>query len=431
MAQTIRSSDKLPNDVREALARGLLRRLPLTFQPYYNQQVREWSGLFPFEARHVARMIGYLGNLSDRDFEALFRNVLELEARMDVRHWAAFSTQEQTMENSSLLTRSPYYQEWRREAHQVNERIERETALAETGSPAGTHNRLILLILPGRLPLNPETVWKHWKAEGRELTLDLTGLGPQQGFLGTLFGADKNQPTRSFLGEVVSASGWSAGDLWVLEGSLGLTPLWDELQGSGATLLSFPRLKALREELKGRVDTIRKDLADADAVIARLRQIDVRAWCPSEITAQPMVQQFVQNTLLSGNGALLYGSAFVEWAAAEAFRRARPSVLVAYYGIRSKPKPFTSVAVFQEPEKANPLPEVEDLAGSAVDAQVMAHYTWLAATRYPEYERAACLCLCEGLSRACLVAPASFPLWSEPQPIRVTRLPKLLASWLA
>jgi hypothetical protein len=198
-----------------------------------------------------------------------------------------------------------------------------------------------------------------------------------------------------------------------------------------ATMLSFERLKALREELTEGIDKIRKDLADADAVLARLKQIDVHKWCPPEIAAQPVVQEFVRTVLLSGNGALLYGSAFVEWAASEGFRRARPSVLVAYYGIRNKPKPFTSVVVFQDPEKASPLPEVEDLAGSALDAQVMAHYTWLAAARYPEYERAACLCLSEGLSRACLVAPDDFPLWKVPQPIRIDRLPSLLASWLA
>jgi hypothetical protein len=435
MAQTIHQSDKLPLEVREALERGLLKRLPLTFQPYYNQEVREWDALFPFEARHLAGMIGYLGSLSNQDFEALFRNVRELETRMDVRHWVAFSTNDQTMENSSLLTRSSYYQGWRREAHRVNEQIERGTSLAETGSTARTHNRLILLILPGRLPLNPETVWKHWKGEGKELILDLTNLGPKRSFMGALFGEDEKPGKRSFLGDLARASDWSADDIWLLDGSTGLVSLWNEMQGSGvesgATLLSFPRLKALREELMEHVDTIRKDLADADAVIARLRKLDVREQCPPEISAQPIVQQFVRNTLLSGNGALLYGSAFVEWAASEGFRRARPSVVVAYYGIRNKPKPFTSVAVFQDPEKASPLPEVEDLAGSAVDAQVMAHYTWLAATRYPEYERAACLCLAEGLTRACLVAPADFPLWEGPQPIRIDRLPSLLASWLA
>lgn len=337
------------------------------------------------------------------------------------------------MENSSLLTRSPYYQDWRREAHKVNEHIELEASLAGKNSALRTHNRLILLILPGRLPLKPETAWKHWKGEGKELTLDLTGLEASQGFMGALFGTKPGK--KSFMGDLVGTPGWSADDIWLVEGSTGLTSLWDEMQGSEAralaTLLSFPRLKALREELKERVDTIRKDLADADAVIAHLRQIDVRKWCPPEIAGQTLVQQFVRSVLLSGNGALLYGSAFVEWAASEGFRRARPSVLVAYYGIRNKPKPFTSVAVFQDPEKASPLPEVEDLKGSALDAQVMARYTWLAATRYPEYERAACLCLSEGLPRACLVAPADFPLWKEPQPIRIDRLPSLLASWLA
>src|SRR5208337_3886450 len=136
-----------------------------------------------------------------------FRNVRELESRMDVRHWAAFSADQQTMQNSSLLTRSPFYQDWRRVAHQVNERIEQESSRAETRAPATTYNRLILLILPGRLPLNPETVWRHWKGEGRQLTLELTGVGPQRGFMGALFGIDKERGKESFLGEVARACG--------------------------------------------------------------------------------------------------------------------------------------------------------------------------------------------------------------------------------
>jgi hypothetical protein len=72
---------------------------------------------------------------------------------------------------------------------------------------------------------------------------------------------------------------------------------------------------------------------------------------------------------------------------------------MALFGVRSKPKPFTSVLVFENPDDVNPLPAVDDLAGSAVDAQILARYVWLAANRYHEYRRnTVCVLIAENLS---------------------------------
>jgi len=57
--------------------------------------------------------------------------------------------------------------------------------------------------------------------------------------------------------------------------------------------------------------------------------------------------------------------------------------------------------------RLNPLPAVDDLPGSALDAQVLALYVWLAASRYDEYRRnTVCLCIAESLSEAYVVASA-------------------------
>jgi hypothetical protein len=139
----------------------------------------------------------------------------------------------------------------------------------------------------------------------------------------------------------------------------------------------------------------------------------------------------LRSLYLSGNGALIYGNSFVEWGASEALRRARPDVLVARFGIRSKPKPFTSVAVFENPDQINPLPAVDDLPGSAIDAQVLSLYVWLAASRYDEYRNAACVCLAESLSEAYVIAPAGFNLFREAQPIPLDRFRSVLTEWLS
>ena len=40
--------EKLPQTVQDALRKGLLKRLPLTFLPFINQHLREWDYLFPY-----------------------------------------------------------------------------------------------------------------------------------------------------------------------------------------------------------------------------------------------------------------------------------------------------------------------------------------------------------------------------------------------
>jgi len=199
-----------------------------------------------------------------------------------------------------------------------------------------------------------------------------------------------------------------------------------------AILLSNGRLDLYRQSFSHEMNSMRKDLADADAVFDRLRKVDVVPWCPAEVAADPATREFVRSLYLTGNGAVIFGNSFVEWAASEAFRRARPTFLAAQFGVRSKPKPFTGVAVFDNPDQVNPLPAVDDLTGSAEDAQILALYVWLAATRYPEYRSSTvCVCLAESLSEAYVVAPPEFALLQATQPVSHDSLINALRNWIS
>jgi hypothetical protein len=129
---------------------------------------------------------------------------------------------------------------------------------------------------------------------------------------------------------------------------------------------------------------------------------------------------------------VIFGNSFVEWASSEAFRRARPSFLAAKFGVRSKPKPFTGVAVFENPDQINPLPAVDDFTGSAVDAQILALYVWLAASRYEEYRRSTvCVCLAESISQVYIISPPEFTLSQHTEPITMDGLSRALRNWIA
>jgi hypothetical protein len=428
--------DNVPGKLDEALNQGVLKRLPLTFLPFVNQQLHQWEYLFPNERLSVERLLLYVARLSHEESAAVFRDVVGLEEKMGVRRWQ-FSTTEQTIQNSSELARSPYFQEWRRAVQAVFDAADRSSE-GNAGVSQNPTRRLVLLEIPKALPLNGARVWRPWQGIGRPIRLDLTLAGQKVSPLELLLAGTPTGGAKTFDGLLQTARNRSSAahaDVWIVDAGRELV---DALAGPKASsaptpvLLSYGRLDSYRQNFSHEMNTMRKDLADADAVFDRLRKVDVSPWCPSEIAGDAAVREFVRSLYLSGNGAVIFGNSFVEWAASEAFRRARPSFLAARFGVRSKPKPFTGVAVFDNPDQVNPLPSVDDFEGSAVDAQMLALYVWLAAGRYDEYQHSTvCVCIAEGLSQAYVVAPSEFTLGQEAEPVSLDRLGHALHNWIA
>lgn len=422
---------KLPDKLQEALDQGVLNRLPLTFLPFVNQQLSQWEFLFPNERGSVERLLLYVARLSPQESTTLFREVVDLEDKMGVRHWQ-FSTNEQTIRNSSELARSPYFQEWRRAVQAVFDSAERNSH--ETKTTSKVKNRLILMDIPANLPLNQAGAWRRWQDLGRPIKIDLAQTGDGAGAMERLLtggsGSDASA-SPGLLEAAIRREGAAPATTWVVDAGSSLVESVAS-KSSDAILLSYQRLDRYRQSFSHEMNTMRKDLADADAVFDRLRKVDVLPWCPPEVAADPAVREFVRSLYLSGNGAVIFGNSFVEWAASEAFRRARPTFLAARFGVRSKPKPFTGVAVFDNPDQVNPLPSVADVEGSAVDAQMLALYVWLAASRYEEYQRSTvCVCLAESLSQAYVVAPQEFVLADDHGPVGLDRLGVALGEWIS
>lgn len=341
----------LPVALQDALSKGLLKRIPLTFLPFVNQQLHQWSYLFPNERQSVERLLLFVAGLTPDQSTNLFRNVVELEDKMGVRHWH-FSTNEQTIQNSSLLAASPYFQEWRQAVVAVYDAAD-QSALKANGAAVPSERKLVLIDIPQDLALDAETVWRRWQGIGRPIRLDLSKSSDSKtAFEGLLIGKTEGAGGHSagLLDIVSSRRDSSPANTWIIAAGKGLV---DSVLNSSpsietsstATILGYARLDRYRESFSHEMNTIPKDLGGADAVIDHLRTVDVIPWCPAEVAANPAIREFVRALYLSGNGAVIFGNSFVQWAASEAFRRARPSFLAAQFGMRSKPKPFTGVAI--------------------------------------------------------------------------------------
>ncbi|SPE17553.1 hypothetical protein SBA5_1020011 [Candidatus Sulfotelmatomonas gaucii] len=430
------ASKKLPEKLQDALQEGVLKRLPLTFLPFVNQQLREWDFLFPNERRSTESLIIYVNSRSPGQSAALFRDVVRLENEMGVRQWQ-FSTEEQTIRNSSQLARSPQFQQWRQAVQAVYDEADRQ-AMQTSGGRVNPRNRAIVIDIPASLPMEEAEAWRHWHGMGRRVKLQPLAPGLSQGGLeGVLTGLIANVAQAGGSSNPREGSAEeSPGESWVIDGASSLVDAClaevPSAAPSRAILLSYARLDPCREILSHEMNNMRKDLSDADSVYDHLRKVDVTPFCPPEVARDPAVREFVRALYLSGNGAVIFGNSFVEWAAAEALRRARPRLLAARFTLRSKPKPFTGVAVFENPDQVNPLPAVDDNPGSAVDAEILAVYIWLAAIRYEEYmQSTVCVCIAESLGEVYLIAPPEFALRETTEPLPMDRLADSLRSWLS
>jgi len=429
--------ENLPAVLRKAQEDHLIDRLPITFRPFLNQEMSRWEAKFPYEQRYLEGLVGFLDGLPPDRLAELFRGVHRLESAMGIRE-NQFSAQEQTMREASILARSPHYREWRQEIDQVFQQIDR-SVFAEEQARLSQVNRLVLLIFPSALPVEPSAVLEQWQ-HGRLLRLEESAPNPTHPSVVEciLKGSPQADGSLSpgFIEEYARRPARDSADVWVLEPGARLRTLLSGLQGTPsepprATLLSFDELKAFREGVLEHIKSMARDISDADAIYARLRTTDVSPWCPPEVGNNPAVREFVRSLFLTGNGSPLFSNSFVEWGAVEAMGHARPTVVIAEFGLRNKPKPFTSVAVFENQETATPQPPVPDPEGSAVDAVILAYYTWLGTARHVEYQRTACLCIFDHQPYAVVAGTMEFPLWTEKDPVTSERIAAILRAWLA
>jgi len=388
--------------------RGLVDRLPITMRPALNQQLSQWSLLFPFEQNHVASFMKGVETFSPSGLGVLTAPLWALEKKMGVKNWN-FSEVRDTIENASQLARSEYYNEWRREVQRVFDIV---NAAAQNSTPTLVERtRLILLILPRSLPVSPQSAWGQWGRRGQEIKIS----GDSERLCEL---ALKGQPGLFGIATLAAQQGnVESSDLWLIDAEAKLGSMLSNLSPIAASSLGYAALKPFRDRFLAELNQAPKDIRATDEIVASLRLESWDGWglWPVEIANQPRLRKFVIDLFLSGNGALIFSNAFVEWAVAEALRRARPRAIVARFGMRSKPKPFTSIAIFENQQRISSLPDVDDPENSAVDAAILARYAWLASSRYPEQQQTLCICVSEHCDSAYLILPAGKSLGWSPE----------------
>ena len=390
----------------------LLTRLPRTFVPALNEQIKNWDVLFPAERRTMSAQMSWLARLPAHEFRDLFEPIKALEARMDLPAWNP-RTPRVSINDTSVLVRSPLYPQWRVAVGKVFDRID---AGVKAGKVSPAWNRLIVCTMPAGSPARTTEMWPALEAHAKWVALER----PFADVLPALFsGVAGRQPPPGL--EPVERT-------WLFEYDTLLAPAQNREQ---VTALSFDGLGPVRREFLARLNSIHKDLRALDQAYEDLRRIDLRPWLGAPFTAD--VAEFVRNLLLSGNGAILFGNSFVQWGASEALRRVQPQAMFCRFGVRGKLKPFSSVVLFEDQHRANPVPDEPDVEGSFVDSRLLSEYVYLSATRHLEFaERMLVLFAVPEQSRLLVLGTGGIlPHVDLKRPLEAAPLVAAVRAWLA
>lgn len=388
-------------------------RAPVTFSAFFDDQLRNWDTLFPAEREYFTRLAKLIAQ-SPADFWEPLRMV-ERKMGINPSNWPGGQF---TLRHVDFLNRSPHYTEWRGVIAQLFGRM--DPMLEEEIAASGQH-RLIVVFSPPELPVGPDQLWKRIEHLGRRISIELPPDG--NGFAAALL-----RGSESLLDLCTAQAGQYAA--WSVEVRHVLAGCSDS---PGTVRISYDGLEAYRARLMvevQRITEVEKPKGPRE-LGERLKQLPIRAE-EGEQAKDPLLAEFLRATLLSGNGTLLVNNTFVEWACAQALRRARPRLLAVGFGIRNKVKPFSSMLIYADQDRATQIPTQADVLGSYVDLEVFYQYIWREALKYPEYrKRAAFLFLAEGVDEALVIAPAECPLIKLRVAASLSMLHTICTEWLS
>ncbi len=411
--------------IEKLIEEGLFDRLPVTFSTFFYDQIQEWDLLFPAEKSYHERFFGLLDKTSPPELAALFEPVREAERKMGVSD-AVWPKRTFTLQQVDFLNRSPHYPEWRKAVSGVFAKV--DPVLDEQAALHG-RPRLVVVLSPAEIPAGPDRLWTRISKHGKRVPL----AAPDDGgdYVPLLLtgrpGAASAPSIADLFASVNAAAPYGA---WCVEAGDTLSRVSTH---AAVVRLSYQQLGDYRSRVQKEVQKVVEEehVRGPQQLGARLKQMKIRPG-EGEFAADQVLGEFARAILLSGNGTLLINNTFVEWATVQAVRRARPSVTLISYGIRSKVKPFSSLLIYADQESASPIPTQADVLGSYVDLEIFHQYIWQEFMKYAEYRRnTAFLFVADGTDEMLAIAPPDFPLLSAPQPARLEAVFGAMKEWLA
>jgi hypothetical protein len=385
---------------------ALLEHLPATFHASILIELQKWATLFPAEQAYQRALLQQLDVQPEDERRRVFAGIARVETEAGADQIAVSDPARFQDEAQATFRRRRQLSPWRKEVDAVFEYL--QPSLDRALHPPDAPRRLVVQIYGSGISVQSDKLWSRFHDVGFRVPLTLDGVRGAQGFLRALFGGEASAGARTLLNGLRGEQAPAPLDTWLVESGEALhaccEPAVAAPPGSAAstpthTGLSYERLRAYRDELtRALYEKIQSGVESPQAFAAYARSLRIAPGPGVLVNAADLLQAFVRDVFLTGNGTLFVNNTFVEWAAVQALRRAQPRLLVTRYGVRDKMKPFSSLLLFSQPRASDQIPLIEDPVGSFVDVEQLSYYVWLSAEKSAAYrQRTLYLFLAEGV----------------------------------
>ncbi len=172
-----------------------------------------------------------------------------------------------------------------------------------------------------------------------------------------------------------------------------------------STILRLPRVSynaleparaALLRKMRGEIEKPGMGPETLRTLLAQMRPADLGLGKAGD----EVLDRFQVKLLTEGSGTQIFSTTFAQWAARETLRRAQPLTLLVRFAPRQRQRPMNELL---SGTRAN---AELDPAGSLVDADMGAYYTYLNQQRLTGAEKSSFLVWFEGHNEAVAIGPA-------------------------
>ena len=323
-----------------------LQNLPLSFLPSLLRELIDYDYKFPAERRALERELANLKSLSEPKWKEWFAEFERIQLSTSLEKFDWVNQPAQFVEQlSSHLWTTHQQDAFRKAATDYGERLHMAVPPEEPKIP-----RVAIVVVGQGVATSEYPLFRKLRAHGAFYTKIEAKNG-----LRTLL---------DFAAERAKANPIPFAH-WYIDGGQ------EAACDSTLTCISYRALEPARNVLLAKMQKQSEALGGGPenlrTVMAALRPGDLKL----EHAGDPVLSRFEMKLLTEGSGTQIFSTTFAQWAARETLRRAQPLTLLVRFAPRQRQRQMSEM--LSVPKETLEL----DLAGSLVDADMGAYYTWL------------------------------------------------------
>jgi len=358
---------------------GLLQQLPIAFLPLLLREVIVYDWKFPAERDEIDRQFRYLGGLTADQLSSAMSSFakVKLSPALEGMDWIGAPSRF-SEKLSAYLWATHQIDDFSRAAENYIQAF--NTAVPAAAAPAP---RLGIVVIAREIDQTNSPLFRKLRPHGVYFNHVDSGSGYDV-LLATVAARAQAHP--------------SPYAHWCIDGAEPPTPLNPQIAS-----VAYGSLKPVRKALIHKMQQVSATQAGPEALRTHMAETD-----PSEVGMKhnpddAVMNRFAISVLTEGSGTQIYSTTFVQWAAREALRRARPLTMLTRFAPRQTEESA------DEEFSGTQQRVVLDPAGSLADADMGAYYTWINLQRLSGANQSSYIAWYEGHREAVAIAPSLTP----------------------